>query len=106
MTAKPSSKTFRGDSGSSTDNIGGHGASIKSWIACLIIVVGFLLGGAAMILWNWPMFWAGVAVVVVGSIVARAVQNKEDGREYGGQSRGGHGPEGDLLTRRRGRDRV
>ena len=43
---------------SSTSNVGGHGASVKSWIACLVIVVGFVLGGVAMIIWNWPMFIA------------------------------------------------
>jgi fatty acid desaturase len=84
----------RGDSVSSTSNIGGHGASIKSWIACLIIVVGFVLGGVAMILWNWPMFWAGVAIVAVGCIFARAVHIMDDVSEYGGPHSAGTDPEG------------
>jgi len=79
---------------SSTSNVGGHGASIKSWVACAIIVVGFALGGVAMILWNWPMFWAGVAVVVVGCIVARVFHIMEDVSEYGGPHAAGSDPEG------------
>ncbi len=79
---------------SSTSNVGGHGASIKSWIACAVIVAGFIVGGVAMILWNWPMFWIGVAIVVVGCIFARAVHIMEDVSEYGGQSSAGTDPQG------------
>jgi hypothetical protein len=60
-----------------------------SWLACLVIIVGFAVGGAAMIIWNWPMFWAGVGVVVVGCIIARAVHIMEDVMEYGGSGSGG-----------------
>lgn len=62
---------------------GGHAGSIGSWIACLVIIAGFALGGVAMIVWNWPMFWAGVAVVVVGCVIARASHIMEDVSEYG-----------------------
>jgi fatty acid desaturase len=79
---------------SSTSNVGGHGASVKSWIACAIIVAGFIVGGVAMILWNWPMFWVGVALVVVGCVFARAVHIMEDVSEYGGQSEAGTDPQG------------
>jgi hypothetical protein len=79
---------------SSTSNVGGHGASIKSWVACAIIVAGFIVGGIAMIVWNWPMFWAGVGIVVVGCVFARAVHIMEDVSEYGGQSPAGTDPHG------------
>jgi hypothetical protein len=71
---------------------GGHGASIGSWIACLVIIAGFVVGGIAMIVWNWPMFWIGVGVVVVGCVMARAVGIMDDVMEYGG-SGGGNDPE-------------
>ena len=61
----------------------GHGASIGSWVACLIIIAGFALGGVALIVWNWPMFWIGVGVVVVGCVVARAVNIMDEVLEYG-----------------------
>jgi len=72
---------------------GGHGASLKSWIACLIIIAGFIVGGVALIFWNWPVFWVGVAVTAVGVIVARAVHIMEDVTEYGPAVRGGTDPE-------------
>jgi hypothetical protein len=77
-----------------TGNAGGsHGASVGSWLACLIIVVGFALGGVAMIVWNWPLFWISVGIVVVGCIVAKAVNIMDDVTEYGGGSGAGGDPE-------------
>jgi fatty acid desaturase len=70
---------------------GGHGASTGSWIACLVIIAGFAVGGAALIVWNWPLFWVGVGVTVAGVIFARAVNIMDDVTEYGGHS----GPAGD-----------
>jgi hypothetical protein len=55
-----------------------------SWIACLIIIAGFVIGGIAMIVWNWPLFWIGVGVLVVGCVVARAGGIMDDVMEYGG----------------------
>ena len=75
-------------------NTGGPHASFGSWIACLIIIAGFAVGGVAMIVWNWPMFWIGVAVVVVGCVFARAVHIMEDVSEYGGQHSAGSDPQG------------
>ena len=70
-------------------NTGGPHASAGSWIACIIIIAGFAVGGVALIIWNWPMFWVGVGVLVVGCIVAKAVNIMEDVTEYGGGSGGG-----------------
>jgi hypothetical protein len=61
----------------------GHGASVGSWVACLIIIAGFVVGGGALVVWNWPIFWVGVGVVVLGCVVARAVHIMEDVSEYG-----------------------
>ena len=68
---------------------GGHGAKMGSWLACLVIILGFAVGGVAMIIWNWPMFWAGVGIVVLGCVIARAVHIMEDVSEYGGSASGG-----------------
>lgn len=77
------------------DNVGGHGASLKSWVACLIILAGFVVGGVALIYWNWPAFWAGVGITVIGVVVAWAVNIMEDVTEYGGAGgRGATDPEG------------
>ena len=57
---------------------GGPHASFGSWIACLIIIAGFVVGGIAMIVWNWPLFWVGVGVTVIGCVVAGAVGIMDD----------------------------
>ena len=75
-------------------NTGGPHASFGSWIACLIIIAGFAVGGVAMIVWNWPMFWIGVGIVVLGCVFARAVHIMEDVSEYGGQHPAGTDPQG------------
>jgi hypothetical protein len=62
---------------------GGHGASMGSWTACLVIIAGFIIGGVALIYWNWPVFWVGVGVTVVGCVIARAVNIMDDVTEYG-----------------------
>jgi hypothetical protein len=46
---------------------------MKSWAAATIIVIGFIVGGVAIIYWNWPIFWAGVGIAVVGSVFGAAV---------------------------------
>jgi hypothetical protein len=75
------------------DKVGGHGARLGSWIACVVILAGFVVGGIALIFWNWPAFWVGVGVVAIGMVAARAVNIMDDVTEYGGHSPGGTDPE-------------
>jgi hypothetical protein len=56
-------------------------------------MVGFAVGGVALIYWNWPVFWAGVGITVVGCIAGGVVGIMDDVTEYGG-----HGPGGDPQT--------
>jgi hypothetical protein len=35
---------------------------------CVVIMAGTVVGGVALIIWNWPLFWTGVGLFVVGSI--------------------------------------
>jgi hypothetical protein len=72
-------------------NFGGHGAKVGSWVACLVMLVGTIVGGLALVYWNWPVFWAGVGVFVVGVIFARVVNIMDDVTEYGGGG-AGHDP--------------
>src|SRR5438045_9557824 len=69
--------------GAGSGGSGGHGASMGSWLACLVIIAGFTIGGVALIYWNWPVFWVGVAVVVVGRVLAKAVNVLDDVSEKG-----------------------
>jgi hypothetical protein len=49
---------------------GSHGGNPKSWVAVAIIFVGFTVGGLGLPMGIWPMFWAGVAIVAVGGVLA------------------------------------
>jgi hypothetical protein len=55
-----------------------HGRPI-SWIAVTIIIVGFVVGGAALILGTvWWLFWAGLGIAAFGGIIAMATGIFED----------------------------
>lgn len=51
----------------------------SSWVAVVIICVGFGIGGLGLCLEpTWWMFWTGVGITVVGSIMALVVGIMED----------------------------
>ncbi|OUC99650.1 HGxxPAAW family protein [Streptosporangium minutum] len=53
---------------------GSHGGSPKSWLAVIIILIGFTVGGVALCLGpNWMLFWVGAGIVAVGGVVALLV---------------------------------
>jgi len=48
-----------------------HHGSASSWAAITVIVIGFVVGGAAMLAGpTWWLFWVGAGIVVVGGIMA------------------------------------
>jgi hypothetical protein len=72
-------------SGTMTGNTGAHGLDAQtglshvheahhgrpaSWVAVSIIIVGFVVGGIAMVIGpSWWLFWTAAAVVVIGGIM-------------------------------------
>jgi hypothetical protein len=46
----------------------GHDVAPAIWAATFVIIVGTILGGIALIYWNWPLFWVGVGLFVLGSV--------------------------------------
>lgn len=58
-----------------------HGRTV-SWVAVAIMVVGFVVGGLALILGNggptWWLFWVGAGLAVLGLLVALATNMFED----------------------------
>ncbi len=47
-----------------------HGRRI-SWVAISIVIVGFLVGGLALIFGSiWWLFWTGVGLAVLGLLIA------------------------------------
>jgi hypothetical protein len=47
---------------------GGHDVSPAIWVATFVVIAGTIVGGIALIEWNWPMFWTGVGLFVIGCI--------------------------------------
>ncbi len=49
---------------------GGHEATIGVWTATFVIIGATIMGGIALIFWNWPLFWVSVGLLVAGCIGA------------------------------------
>lgn len=55
-----------------------HGRPV-SWVAVSIIMVGFLVGGLALVFGTiWWLFWTGLGLAVVGSLLAASTNIFED----------------------------
>lgn len=50
-----------------------HGSTPAAWTAVIIIVIAFIVGTLAIVLGNWPMFWVGVGLVVVGAVAGKVL---------------------------------
>ena len=56
-----------------------HHGRPASWVAVSIIIVGFVVGGIAMVPHpRWWLFWTGAGIVVIGCIVAAAAHILDD----------------------------
>lgn len=51
-----------------------HGSTPAAWTTVTIITIAFIVGTLAVVLGNWPMFWGGVGLVVVGAVVGKIMQ--------------------------------
>lgn len=53
---------------------GTHGGRPSSWLAVVITIIGFTVGGVALCVGpSWLFFWVGAAIVVLGGVVGLAV---------------------------------
>jgi len=49
-----------------------HGSTPAAWTAVAIVLVGFTLGGVALMIGpNWVLFWVSVALLPVAVIVGK-----------------------------------
>lgn len=51
-----------------------HGRTLAAWVGSLVSMVAFIIGGIAVMVQNWPLFWAGVALLIIGLIVTKVLQ--------------------------------
>jgi hypothetical protein len=54
-----------------------HGRAV-SWVAVVLIMVGFLVGGLSLVFAAWPTFWVGAGLVVIGGLIALTTDIFED----------------------------
>jgi hypothetical protein len=61
-----------------TEAYGANGRPI-SWVAVLVICVGFTIGGVALCMDpTWWLFWTGVGITAAGIVLASAVNIMAD----------------------------
>jgi len=51
-----------------------HGRTLAAWTGSAIALVAFIVGGIAVVLKYWPMFWVAVALAVVALIATVVLQ--------------------------------
>ena len=51
-----------------------HGRTLAAWTGSIIAMVAFIIGGIAVILQNWPLFWASVGLFVLALIATKVLQ--------------------------------
>lgn len=73
------------DSTQSTEPHDDHGSTPAAWTAVTIITLAFAIGTLAVVLANWPLFWVGVGLVLVGALVGRVMQSLGLGKQGRGK---------------------
>jgi hypothetical protein len=51
-----------------------HGRTLAAWTGSTIALIAFVVGGIAVVLQIWPLFWVSVALAVVAIIVTVVLQ--------------------------------
>jgi fatty acid desaturase len=51
-----------------------HGRTLAAWTGTTFAMVAVILGGIAVVIQNWPLFWAAVGLAVVGLIATKVLQ--------------------------------
>jgi hypothetical protein len=51
-----------------------HGRTVAAWTGSGIALIAFVVGGIAVVLQIWPLFWVSVGLAVVSLIVTVVLQ--------------------------------
>lgn len=51
-----------------------HGRTLAAWTGSTIALIAFVVGGIAVVLQIWPLFWVSVALAVVAIIATVVLQ--------------------------------
>jgi hypothetical protein len=53
---------------------GSHAGRLSSWLAVVIIWIGFVTGGLALVIGHaWWLFWLGVGITALGGVIGLSV---------------------------------
>ncbi|HET7690369.1 MAG TPA: HGxxPAAW family protein [Nocardioidaceae bacterium] len=58
-----------------------HGNTPAAWTAVTIILLGFVLGGLALVIGNMPLFWIGCALGPIGGLAGLVMSKMGLGAE-------------------------
>ena len=51
-----------------------HGNTVAAWTAVIIMIIGAVVAGVAVWFVAIPVFWVGIAIVVIGAITGKVLQ--------------------------------
>ena len=51
-----------------------HGRTAAAWAGTSIAMVAIIIGGIALVVQVWPLFWVGVGLLVASLIVTKVLQ--------------------------------
>ena len=51
-----------------------HGRTLAAWTGTTIALVAFILGGIAVVVQNWSLFWISAGLLVLGLIATKMLQ--------------------------------
>ena len=51
-----------------------HGHTIAAWVAVSIVLAAFIIGGIAVLVSAWTLFWAAVVLAVAGGVSGKVLQ--------------------------------
>lgn len=58
-----------------------HGNTIAAWTAVTIATLGFVVGGIGLMVYSWPTFWVGVAMLPIGAVAGLILSRAGFGSE-------------------------
>ena len=67
-----------------------HGQTPAAWTAVIIIMVASVVATLAVMLGNWPLFWVGIGLVVVGAVVGKVMAMAGLGKQPKADAEGPH----------------
>ncbi|MGI8887712.1 MAG: HGxxPAAW family protein, partial [Nocardioidaceae bacterium] len=50
-----------------------HGSTPAAWTGVILVLLAFAVGAVGLILMEWPVFWTGVGLLVLGPIAAKVM---------------------------------